>query len=57
MMLICYRRFWLKGMVIITISAVRCNVLEAYRKLKPQIPLVGLDGVEIRDEIELEKVL
>ncbi|MHC4442518.1 MAG: GNAT family N-acetyltransferase [Planctomycetota bacterium] len=41
----------------LTISVVRCNVLEAYRKLKPQIPLVGFDGIEIRDEIELEKIL
>ncbi len=27
------------------------------RKLKPEIPLVGVDGIPITDEIELEKIL
>lgn len=30
------------------------NAMEQSRKLKPEIPLVGLDGIPIRDEIELE---
>lgn len=33
------------------------NALKAYRKLKPSIPLIGLDGVPLRDEIELELLL
>ncbi|MGD8188709.1 GNAT family N-acetyltransferase [Brevibacillus ginsengisoli] len=32
------------------------NAVEAARRIKPQIPLVGNDGIPIRDEIELEKV-
>jgi len=39
------------------ISAVRVNAIEAVRKRKPQIPLTGLDGIPIRDEIELEITL
>lgn len=37
--------------------AVYRNALEESRKLKPQIPLTGLNGIPLRDEIELEKVL
>ena len=40
----------------LTIAAIRCNVLEAYRKLKPEIPMVGSEDIPIRDEIELEKM-
>jgi ribosomal protein S18 acetylase RimI-like enzyme len=36
------------------IAAVYCNALEESRKLKPEIPLLGNDGIPIRDEIELE---
>lgn len=32
-------------------------VLEEYRKIKPEIPLTGEDGIPIRDEIELEMKL
>lgn len=39
------------------IAAVRVNKIEEYRKLKPQIPQIGEDGIPLRDEIELEKVL
>ncbi len=39
------------------ISTIYCNALKELRKLKPKIPLVGLFGIEIRDEIELEKKL
>ena len=35
------------------ISEIRTNIMEERRKLKP-IPLLGNDGIEIRDEIELE---
>ena len=34
--------------------AVHPNALEESRKLKPEIPQVGLDGIPIRDELELE---
>ncbi len=45
-------RFYQKrGFVLV---AVRPNALEASRKIKPQIPLIGNDGIPLRDEIELE---
>jgi GNAT superfamily N-acetyltransferase len=34
--------------------AVHRDALAASRRLKPEIPLTGLDGVPLRDEIELE---
>jgi ribosomal protein S18 acetylase RimI-like enzyme len=34
--------------------AVYPSALDEYRRLKPQIPRVGLDGIPLRDEIELE---
>ena len=37
-----------------TIAAVRLNVMEQSRKLKPEIPPTGADGIPIRDEIDLE---
>jgi ribosomal protein S18 acetylase RimI-like enzyme len=40
-----------------TIAAVHCNSIEHSRKLKPQIPLVGNDGIPIRDEIEFEMMI
>jgi GNAT superfamily N-acetyltransferase len=39
------------------IVAVHENAVEASRKLKPEIPLVGFDGIPIRDEIEMEVTL
>jgi catechol 2,3-dioxygenase-like lactoylglutathione lyase family enzyme/GNAT superfamily N-acetyltransferase len=36
------------------VVAVHPNALEHSRRLKPQIPLLGLDGIPLRDEIELE---
>jgi len=33
------------------------NAVEQARKIKPEIPLIGNDGIPIRDEIELVKVL
>jgi len=48
-------RFYQKmGFVLV---AVYRNALEQSRKLKPEIPLTGHDGIPIRDEIELEKIL
>ena len=43
-----------KGFVLV---AVHCNALEHARKLKPEIPLVGKEGIPLRDEIELEMLL
>ena len=37
--------------------AVHCNALEQSRRLKPEIPLIGNDGIPLRDEIELEMIL
>ncbi len=37
--------------------AVHSGAVDEARALKPQIPLIGLDGIPIRDEIELELVL
>jgi len=39
------------------IAAVHVNAIEKDRRLKPEIPLIGLDGIPIRDEIELEIML
>lgn len=33
------------------------GALEESRRLKPQIPLIGLDGIPLRDELELELLL
>ena len=37
--------------------AVYPNALERSRQLKPEIPMLGLDGIPLRDEIELEIML
>jgi ribosomal protein S18 acetylase RimI-like enzyme len=37
--------------------AVHRDALERSRNLKPEIPLVGIDGIPLRDEIELEMML
>jgi GNAT superfamily N-acetyltransferase len=48
-------RFWQKrGFRLV---AVYRNAIEQSRKIKPEIPLTGNDGIPIRDEIELEMVL
>jgi len=36
------------------LAALYPNALEESRKLKPEIPLIGNDGIPLRDEIELE---
>ena len=36
---------------------IRRNALEQARKIKPEIPLTGLDGIPLRHEIELELIL
>lgn len=48
-------RFYQKrGFVLV---AVHRNALELSRRLKPEIPVVGDDGIPLRDEIELELML
>jgi len=37
--------------------AVYPNALDQSRKIKPEIPLFGIEGIPLRDEIELEIVL
>jgi ribosomal protein S18 acetylase RimI-like enzyme len=39
------------------LSAVRLNAMEEYRRLKPEIPLLGQQGIPLRDELELELAL
>ena len=39
------------------LAAVYLNALEQSRRLKPEIPLTGMDGIPLRDEIELELIL
>ena len=48
-------RFWQKRGF--TLAALYPNAIEESRKLKPEIGLVGDDGIPIRDEIELEFIL
>lgn len=43
-----------KGFVL---SALHLNAIQQSRKLKPEIPVTGHDGIPIRDEIELEILL
>ena len=39
------------------IRAIHIDVIKESRKIKSDIPLLGLNDIEIRDEIELEKRL
>jgi RimJ/RimL family protein N-acetyltransferase len=39
------------------LAAIHRRAIEATRRIKPTIPLIGLDGIPIRDEIELEYLL
>jgi DNA-3-methyladenine glycosylase I len=36
---------------------IRRNALEQARKIKPEIPLIGMDGIQLKHEIELELIL
>jgi hypothetical protein len=33
------------------------NALDDARKIKPEIPLIGMDGIPLKHEIELEYIL
>jgi hypothetical protein len=35
-------------------SRLFCNAVDLSRKLKPEIPLFGIDGIPLKHEIELE---
>jgi N-acetylglutamate synthase-like GNAT family acetyltransferase len=48
-------RFWQKRGF--SLVAVHRNAVEKSRTLKPEIPLIGNNGIPLRDEIELEMVL
>ncbi len=48
-------RFWQKRGF--TLVAIYRNAVKNSRKLKPEIPLTGNDGIPIRDEIKLEMAL
>jgi ribosomal protein S18 acetylase RimI-like enzyme len=37
-----------------TIAGIHCEAIEESRRLKPEIPRAGIDGIPIRDEIEME---
>ncbi len=39
------------------LSAIRRNAVEESRRIKPSIPILGLDEIPIRDELEMELVL
>ena len=38
-------------------SRLYCNALDQARKIKPEIPLIGMDGIPLKHEIELEMIL
>lgn len=40
-----------------SLAAIYPNALEQSRRLKPEIPLLGIDGIPLRDELELEILL
>jgi len=48
-------RFWQKRGF--SLAAFYPGSAEKLRRLKPEIPLTGFDGIPIRDEIELEMIL
>ncbi|MGJ3241098.1 MAG: GNAT family N-acetyltransferase [Anaerolineae bacterium] len=45
-------KFWQKRNF--ELAVIHRNAIEQARRLKPQIPITGLEGIPIRDEIELE---
>lgn len=48
-------RFYQKNGFVL--AALHRNALEETRRLKPELPLTGIDGIPLRDEIELEMLL
>lgn len=39
------------------LAALHRNAIEESRRLKPEIPVIGMDGIPLRDELELEMIL
>jgi GNAT superfamily N-acetyltransferase len=39
------------------LAAIHRDALEETRRLKPELPLTGIDGIPLRDEIEMDLVL
>ena len=39
------------------IAAIHCDTIKESRKIKPEVPEIGMNGIPIRDEIELEMPL
>ncbi|MEI5906640.1 GNAT family N-acetyltransferase [Bacillus spongiae] len=39
------------------LSKIHKNAVQHARRIKPEIPLIGHDGIPLRDEIEMKKVL
>jgi GNAT superfamily N-acetyltransferase len=37
--------------------AVHCGMMDRYRQRQPHIPVIGLNGIPVHDEIELELIL
>jgi ribosomal protein S18 acetylase RimI-like enzyme len=48
------RFYQLRGFSLV---AIHRNAIEESRKLKPEIPLIGIDGIPIRDELKLEFII
>jgi hypothetical protein len=38
-------------------SRLSCNALVQARQIKPEIPLIGMNGIPLKHEIELEMIL
>ena len=45
-------KFWQKHDFVLT--ALHVDSIQEARRLKPQIPIIGQDGIPVRDELELE---
>ena len=48
---------FLAANIISRLGRIYLNAMEAARKLKPQLPVAGENGIPLRDEIEMERIL
>ena len=39
------------------LAGLYCNAVDRARRIKPEIPLIGNDGIPLRHELELERIL
>ncbi|KGN36770.1 GNAT family acetyltransferase [Knoellia subterranea KCTC 19937] len=51
------RALWFYQQAGFRLSALRVGAVAEARRLKPQIPETGLDGIPLRDEVDLEFLL